>query len=114
VSGAWEEYTMTTNDGSSDPCCPPVPDTAMATGSEDGDPGEQLGERPLHPDESALLADIPGSADVTTAVEDSAAAARAAADDSVLPIEAASGVDASSGGNEADPLTPEFRAAPDR
>jgi hypothetical protein len=105
---------MTTNDGSSDPCCPPVPDTAMATGSEDGDPGEQLGERPLGPDESPLLADIPGSTDMITAVEDSAAAARAAADDSVLPVDTGSGADAGSGGNDADPLTPEFRAPPDR
>jgi hypothetical protein len=99
---------MTTHDGSSDPCCAPVPDTAMATGSDDGDPGEQPSERPLRPDESALLADLPGSADVTTAVEDSAAAARAVADDSVLPM------DAASGGEEQDPLTPEFRAPPDR
>jgi len=38
---------MTTNDGSSDPCYAPVPDTAMATGSEDGDPGEQPGARPV-------------------------------------------------------------------
>jgi hypothetical protein len=105
---------MTTNDGSSDPCCPPVPDTAMATGSEDGDPGEQLGERPLGPDESPLLADIPGSTDMITAVEDSAAAARAAADDSVLPVDTGSGADAGNGGNDADPLTPEFRAPPDR
>jgi hypothetical protein len=105
---------MTTNDGSSDPCCAPVPDTAMATGSEDGDPGEQLGERPLRPDQSPLLADLPGSADVTTAVEDSAAAARAAADDSVLPVDMASGIDAGSGGDDQDSLAPEFRAPPDR
>jgi hypothetical protein len=99
---------MTTNDGNSDPCCAPVPDTAMATGSEDGDPGEQPGERALRPDESTLLADLPGSAEVTTAVEDSAAAARAVADDSVLPV------DAGSGRGEEGPLTPEFRAPPDR
>jgi hypothetical protein len=105
---------MTTNEGGPDPCCAPVPDTGMATGSEDGDPGEQPGERPLRPDKSTLLADLPGSADAITAVEDSAAAARAAADDSVLPVDAVGGGDAGSGGDEKDPLTPEFRAPPDR
>ncbi|MDQ3904237.1 MAG: hypothetical protein M3300_02015 [Actinomycetota bacterium] len=97
---------MTTDDGSSDPCCDPVPDTAMATGSEDGEPGDQPDARPLTPDESALLADLQGSPDVTTAVEDSATAARAVANDSVLPAEDAGGR------NEDDPLTPEFRAPP--
>jgi hypothetical protein len=35
---------MTDADESSPSYCPPVPDTAMATGSEDGDPGEQPDE----------------------------------------------------------------------
>lgn len=83
---------MTTDHGSPDPSCAPAPDTAMATGSEDGSPGEQSREQLSAPE------------DATTAVEDTAAAARAVRDDSVLPI------DASNGGAEADPLTPEFRA----
>ncbi|MDQ3762380.1 MAG: hypothetical protein M3460_12065 [Actinomycetota bacterium] len=97
-----------TDDSSSDPHCPPVPDTAMATGSEDGEPGEQPDERPLRPDESALLADLVGSTDRTEAAEeDSVAAAKAAEDDTVLPV------DAGSQGDEDDPLTPTFRAPTD-
>lgn len=97
---------MTNDDVSCPQHCAPVPDTAMATGSEDGEPGEQLDERPLRPDERAVLADFAGSADGTKAVEDSPAAARAVKDDSVLPV------DAGSRGDEDDPLTPEFRAPP--
>lgn len=97
---------MTNADESFPQYCPPVPDTAMATGSEDGEPGEQPDERPLRPDEHAVLTDSAGSADGTKAVEDSPAAARAAKDDSVLPV------DAGSRGDEDDPLTPEFRAPP--
>ncbi len=97
---------MTNADESSPQYCPPVPDTAMATGSEDGDPGEQPDERPLRPDERAVLTDFAGSAGGIKAVEDSPAAARAAKGDSVLPVEAGSH------GNEDDPLTPEFRAPP--
>ncbi|MDQ4104529.1 MAG: hypothetical protein M3186_12750 [Actinomycetota bacterium] len=96
---------MTTHDGSSDPCCVPVPDTAMATGSEYGEPGERLDERPLRPDEAALLADLTGSGDVTEAVEDSAAAERAVENDSVLPVDVGSRDD----DDDDDPLTPEFR-----
>ena len=73
---------------------------------EDGDPGEQPDERSLASDERAILADLAGSTDGLEAVEDSSAAARAAKDDSVLPV------DAGSLGNEDDPLTPEFRAPP--
>lgn len=65
---------MTTDDRSSDPDCPPVLDTAMATGSEYGEPGKQLDERPLQADKAALPADATGSAEVTESVEDSAAA----------------------------------------
>ncbi|HVE97437.1 MAG TPA: hypothetical protein VNA67_10685 [Pseudonocardiaceae bacterium] len=93
---------MTNADAGSPQYCPPVPDTAMATGSEDGEPGEQPDEPPLRPDERAVLTDLAGSADKTKAVEDSPAVARAAKDDSVLPV------DAGSHGDENDPLTPEF------
>jgi hypothetical protein len=86
---------MTTDHSNHDPCCAPVSDTAMATGSEDGNPGEQPKEQLSSPDEGA------------TAVEDSAAAVRAVRDESVLPI------DVSDTGDEADPLTPEFLAPPE-
>jgi len=95
---------MTNDDGSSPQYCAPVPDTAMATGSEDGEPGEQPDGRLLRPDERAVLADLAGSADAIKAVEDSPATARAAKDDSVLPV------DAGSRSDDNDPLTPEFRA----
>jgi hypothetical protein len=65
----------------------------MATGSEDGDPGEQPDERPLRPDERAGLTNLVGSAGGIKAVEDS-------------PVEAGSH------GDEDAPLTPEFRAPP--
>ena len=47
---------------------------------------------------------LPAQDDAIAAVEDSAAAARAVRDESVLPI------DADDPGDEDDPLTPEFRA----
>lgn len=46
---------MTTSD---DPYREPVPDTAMATGNDDGEPGEQPDERPLGPDKVALRAEF--------------------------------------------------------
>jgi len=93
-----------TDDGKFDPCCAPVPDTAMATGSDDGEPGEQRDERPLRPEEWAVLAASPESESRIEAVEDSPAAATAVRDDSVLPIDSLDADD------EVDPLTPEFRA----
>lgn len=95
---------MKADDGGFDPPCAPVPDAAMATGSEDGDPGEQPNERPLCPDDSMVLAPPSGSVDVVEAVEDSPAAARAVRDGSVLPV------DGDGLSDEDDPLTPEFRA----
>ncbi len=103
---------MTNDDGSSTQDCAPVPDTAMATGSEDGEPGEQSDARPLRPDERAVLADFVGSAGATNAVEDSPAAARAAEDDSVLSVDSVVPVDAGSPDDEDAQLTPEFRAPP--
>jgi hypothetical protein len=76
----------------------------MATGSDDGEPGEQRNERPLHPEEWAVLAASPESESRIDAVEDSPAVARAVRDDSVLPIDSLDADD------EVDPLTPEFRA----
>jgi hypothetical protein len=63
------------------------PDSAMATGSDAGEPGEHLGRNALDADERRLLealeedATDPG----TDAPEDSVAAVRAAEDDAPLP-----------------------------
>lgn len=88
--------------------CDPVPDTAMGTGSDAGEPGERPDERPLRPDEWAVLAEPAGAAEVTEAAEDSPAAARAVRDDSVLPS-----LDPGSRGDGPDPATPQFRAPGD-
>jgi hypothetical protein len=86
--------------GSDDPT---VMDTAMNTGSDAGEPGERL-EGPLTGDERVLLdrlAHDDAAPVVTDAPEDSPAAARAAADDTVLPEPAPEG--------GPDPDTPQFR-----
>jgi hypothetical protein len=65
----------------------PVPDTAMATGSEDGTPGEPLGTEPLDPEEQAVLDDLRqggGETVVTEAEEDSPAMTEAVEDESVI------------------------------
>jgi hypothetical protein len=67
---------------------PAVLESAMDTGSEDGEPGDRPDDGPLGDDERALLDrlthdDRPDV--VTDAPEDSPAAARAVADDTVLP-----------------------------
>ena len=70
--------------------CTPVPDSAMGTGSDDGEPGGRLDQGPLRDDERALLerlADGGGEDVVTAADEDSPAAARAADAGTVLPGE---------------------------
>ena len=67
---------------------PTVPDTAMATGSDAGEPGDRSGGPPLDESERALLRDLVGGSDaedvVHDAPEDSPAAARAAEDDTPL------------------------------
>jgi hypothetical protein len=67
---------------------PTVPDTAMATGSDAGEPGDRSGGPPLDAGERALLHDLVEGTDapdvVHDAPEDSAAAARAADDDAPL------------------------------
>jgi hypothetical protein len=73
---------MTTSDD-----CAPVPDTAMATGNDDGDPGPAPGG-PLAPDEAALLEQLrreQGAAVIDEAAEDSPEVVRAMEDDSVVP-----------------------------
>jgi len=81
---------------------PTVPDTAMMSGSDEGEPGERLADPPLTSEDVEVLdalrhADPP----VVDAREDTAAAARAASDDSVLPTDGAT--------TGADPLDPVFR-----
>jgi hypothetical protein len=87
--------------GSDDPT---VMDSAMDTGSDAGEPGERPDGGPLTDDERALLDRLAGddrTPVVTGAPEDSPAAARAAADDTVLPEPAPPG--------GPDPDTPQFR-----
>jgi len=65
----------------------PVPDTALATGNDDGDPGEPLGAGTLDPEERAVLADLrrdSGDDVVIDAAEDSPAMEAAVEDDSVV------------------------------
>jgi hypothetical protein len=65
----------------------PVPDTALATGNDDGEPGAPLGAGTLDPEERAVLADLrrdDGDDVVTEAEEDSRAMEAAVEDDSVV------------------------------
>ena len=86
---------------------PALGDSAMASGSDAGEPGEHLGPSELRPDEQRLLAELSrdvGGAVVTDAPEDDVAAVRAAEDEAPLPAE---------GGAPDDGLTPRF-SSPDR
>ena len=78
-----------------------LPDTAMATGNDEGEPG-QPDTRPLAEDERELLKQLQESTDdpAEPAVEDAPEVAVAAADDAPLPAETAGGQD--------DGLAPEF------
>ncbi len=81
----------------------PTPDTAMASGSDAGEPGGHLGPGDLAPDEERLLAALErdaGSGPVDTP-EETIAAVRAAEDEGPLPDR---------GGVPDDGLTPSFRA----
>jgi hypothetical protein len=83
---------------------PEVPDTAMATGNDEGEPGEQRDAIPLSPDEQRLLEELehPTDAPATPAVEDSPEAAAAVDDDAPMAV----GGDG--GGGDDDGLTPKF------
>jgi hypothetical protein len=64
-----------------------LPDTALATGNDDGEPGEQLGGGTLDPEEQAVLDDLRrggGQEVVTEAEEDTRAMQDAVEDDSVV------------------------------
>ena len=80
-----------------------IPDTAMATGNDEGEPG-QPDTRPLSADERRLLEALEQPADgpAEPAVEDAPEVASAAADDSPLPGPTGSG------GGSGDGLDPEF------
>jgi hypothetical protein len=81
----------------------PTPDTAMASGSDAGEPGGHLGPGDLEPDEERLLAalerDSLGDPDFPEA--ETLAAVRAAEDEAPLPAE---------GGAPDDGLNPLFRS----
>jgi hypothetical protein len=64
-----------------------VPDSAMASGSDAGEPGEHLGRGDLAPDEQRLLEVLEEDATdpATDASEDQLIALRAAEDDAPLP-----------------------------
>ena len=82
------------------------PDSAMATGSDAGEPGEHGDRRPLRSEEEAVREALeqdagPAEGDFP---EESEAAGRAADDDAPLPAE---------GGQQDDGLTPRFEAPGD-
>jgi hypothetical protein len=81
-----------------------IPDTAMATGNDEGEPG-QPDTRPLAPDERRLLEALeqPTDGPAEPAVEDDPVVTSAAAGDSTLPAGTLDG-----GGDQDDGLTPEF------
>jgi hypothetical protein len=78
-------------------------DSAMASGSDAGEPGGHLGPGDLAPDEERLLAALERDARASRAapVEESVAVIRAAEDEGPLPAE---------GGAPDDGLTPRFTA----
>ena len=80
-----------------------VPDTAMDTGSDAGEPGGHLGPGDLAPDEERLLAALERDAKglQEPSVEESLAELRAAEDEGPLPGQ---------GGEPDDGLTPRFTA----
>src|SRR4051794_1945103 len=64
-----------------------LPDTAMMSGSDEGEPGERLAPLPLDDSDKAVLAALrePGHA-TGDSVEDGPEVAAAAEDDSPLPV----------------------------
>jgi len=83
----------------------PVPDTAMASGTDAGEPGGHLGPADLSPDEERLLAELQGSrSGAAESPDDVLQELRAAEDEAPLPDR---------GGLQDDGLTPTFTAPPD-
>ena len=85
----------------------PTPDTAMAIGNDDGEPGERPEGGPLTADERRLLETLeaPDDTPATPAVEDSPEVAAAAVADAPLPT---AGTGDDRGSDQGDGLTPEF------
>ena len=77
-----------------------LPDTAMASGSDAGEPGEHLGPADLGPDEQRLLQALERDV-VPTPTEDTDLLVEAAEDEAPLPEE---------GGAQDDGLSPRFSA----
>ncbi|WP_448624799.1 hypothetical protein [Geodermatophilus sp. URMC 64] len=75
------------------------PDSAMASGSDAGAPGEHLGPADLGPDEQRLLQALESDVDRTPADEDADLVAEAAEDETPLP---------GAGGAQDDGLNPRF------
>jgi hypothetical protein len=63
----------------------PTPDTAMASGSDAGEPGGHLGPGDLAPDEERLLAALERDTGPVAQPEETFAAVRAAEDEAPLP-----------------------------
>jgi hypothetical protein len=83
----------------------PTPDTAMASGSDAGEPGGHLGPGDLAPDEERLLAALERDArGRTPPPEETTAEVRAAEDEAPLPAE---------GGDQGDGLSARFTAPPE-
>ena len=78
---------------------PDLPDSAMASGSDAGRPGEHLGDGDLRPDEQRLLDELRRGVD--PGPHDSDAEVRAAEDEGPLPAD---------GGAQDDGLEAEFSA----
>ena len=81
----------------------PTPDSAMASGSDAGEPGGHLGPGDLAPDEERLLAALERDAgrDTPFSTPETVAAVRAAEDEGPLPAQ---------GGPPDDGLNPLFRS----
>jgi hypothetical protein len=83
----------------------PTPDSAMASGSDAGEPGGHLGPGDLAPDEERLLAALErDSLGGTPSPEETTAEVRAAEDEAPLPAQ---------GGDQGDGLSARFSAPPE-
>jgi hypothetical protein len=78
-----------------------LPDTAMASGSDAGEPGDHLGPADLRPDEQRLLQALESDGEAAPAGEEADLLAEAAEDEAPLPEQ---------GGAQDDGLSPRFSA----
>ncbi|MGY1814636.1 hypothetical protein [Blastococcus sp. SYSU D00820] len=82
-----------------DPALDTELESAMATGSDAGEPGDHLGAGDLRPDEERLLGELTQGTGAPAGGEDVEAQVRAAEDEAPLPAE---------GGDQGDGLSAEF------